>query len=134
LLRFSKKAPDWEPGGAKVRTWLYHVAGNLCIDRLRARKPETPIEDAEETAVIDFQPHLDESLDARRVVHKALSALPNRQQVVLIVAYYQGYTVNEAAEILGVSEHAAESLLARARRAMRAALEPMREDLIGTAR
>jgi DNA-directed RNA polymerase specialized sigma24 family protein len=53
---------------------------------------------------------------------------------VLILAYYQGYTVNEAAEILGVSEYAAESLLARARRAMRAALEPMREDLIGTAR
>ena len=98
------------------------------------RKPETPIEDAEETEVIEFQPHLDERLDARRVVHKALSALPNRQQVVLILAYYQGYTVNEAAEILGVSEHAAESLLARARRAMRAAVEPMREDLIGTAR
>ena len=92
MLRFSKKAPDWEPSGAKVRTWLYHVVGNQCIDRLRARKPETPIEDAEETAV------------------------------------------NEAAEILGVSEYAAESLLARTRRAMRAALEPMREDLIGTAR
>tara|TARA_R110002072_G_scaffold10726_58_gene49795 strand:- start:386 stop:961 length:576 start_codon:yes stop_codon:yes gene_type:complete len=131
LLRFAKKALTWEPDGAKVRTWLYRVAGNLVIDRQRARKPESPIEDAEETSVIDIQPHLDGKLDARRVVHKALIALPTRQQVVLILVYYQGYTVKEAAEMLAVSEHAAESLLARARKSMRAALEPNREDLIG---
>lgn len=131
MLRFAKKALTWEPDGAKVRTWLYRVAGNLCIDRLRARKPDTPLEDAEDTSIIDIQPHLDGKLDARRVVHKALAALPDRQQVVLILVYYQGYTVKEAAVMLSVSEHAAESLLARARRSMRAALEPNREDLIG---
>jgi len=131
MLRFSKKAPDWQPDGPQVRTWLYRVAGNLCIDRQRARRTEMPIEDAEDAAVIDIQPHLDGKLDARRVVHKALAALPERQQVVLILVYYQGHTVREAAEILELSEHAAESLLARARRTMRAALEPNREDLIG---
>ena len=110
---------------------LYRVAGNLCIDRQRARKPETPIEDAAESSIIDIQPHLDGKLDARRVIHRALAELPDRQQVVLILVYYQGYTVKEAAVMLDISEHAAESLLARARRAMRAALEPNREDLIG---
>jgi RNA polymerase sigma-70 factor (ECF subfamily) len=131
MLRFSRKAPDWEPGGPKVRTWLYRVAGNLCIDRQRARRPEYPIEDAEETAVVDIQPHLDGKLDARRVVHKALTDLPHRQQVILILVYYLGHTVRDAADMLDISEHAAESLLARARRAMRAALEPNREDLLG---
>tara|TARA_R110000868_G_scaffold99535_6_gene273932 strand:- start:4060 stop:4635 length:576 start_codon:yes stop_codon:yes gene_type:complete len=131
MLRFSKKARTWEPDGAKVRTWLYRVAGNLCIDRQRARKTDIPIEDAEETSIIDIQPHLDGKLDARRAVQKALAALPARQQTVLILVYYQGYTVKEAAALLDVGEHAAESLLARARRAMRAALEPNREDLIG---
>ena len=131
MLRFSRKAQEWEPDGAKVRTWLYRVAGNLCIDRLRARRPEAPIEDVEESGVIDIQPHLDGQLDARRSVHKALKALPDRQQTILILVYYQGHTVKEAAVILKVSEHAAESLLARARRAMRDALEPSREDLIG---
>ena len=131
LLRFAKKALTREPDGAKIRTWLYRVAGNLRIDRQRARKPHSPLEDIEDTSIIDIQPHLDGKLDARRVVHKALIALPARQQVVLILVYYQGYTVKEAAVMLEVSEHAAESLLARARRAMRAALEPNREDLIG---
>ena len=37
LLRFAKKALTWEPDGAKVRTWLYRVAGNLITDRQRAR-------------------------------------------------------------------------------------------------
>ena len=69
----------FEPDGAKVRTWLYRLAGNLVIDRQRARKPELPIEDAEETSIIDIQPHLDGKLNARRVVHKALIALPKRQ-------------------------------------------------------
>lgn len=132
MLRFSRKAPSWEPGGPKVRTWLYHVAGNLCIDRQRARRPEQPIEEASEAAIIDIQPHLDGKIDARRVVHEALAGLPDRQQAVLILVYYQGHTVREAANIMQISEHAAESLLARARRAMRAALEPNRDDLIGT--
>lgn len=131
MLRFSKKVREWEPGGPQVRSWLYRVAANLCIDRQRARRPETGVEEAEEFAVIDIQPHLDGKLDARRVVHKALAALPERQQVVLIMVYYQGHTVREAADILKLSEHATESLLARARRTMRAALEPNREDLIG---
>lgn len=131
MLRFSKKALTWEPNGAQVRTWLYRVAGNLCIDRQRARRPETPIEDATEVAVIDLQPHLDGRLDAGRAVRRALSALPERQQVALILVYYQGHSVREAAEILRISEHAAESLLARARRSVRAMLEPDRGDLIG---
>ena len=65
------------------------------------------------------------------MIHKALIALLVRQQVVLILVYYQGYTVKEAAEMLAVSEHAAESLQARARKSMRTALEPNREGLIG---
>ena len=132
MFRFSKKVRDWTPGGPQVRSWLYRVAANLCIDRQRAKRPELPVEDAEEHAVIDLRPHLDGKMDARRVLYKALSALPERQQVVLIMVYYQGHTVREAAEILKLSEHATESLLARARRTMRAALEPNREDLIGS--
>jgi hypothetical protein len=37
------------------------------IDRQRARKPHSPLEDIENTSIIDIQPHLDGKLDARRV-------------------------------------------------------------------
>ena len=84
--------------------------------------------------MIDIQPHLDGQLDTRRSVHKALRELPHRQQTMLILVYYQGHTVKAAAAILTLSEHAAVSLLARARRAMRTVLEHSREDLIGVGR
>ena len=64
-------------------------------------------------------------------MHKGLIALPKHQQVVLILVYHRDYTVKEAAVMLTVSEHAAESLLAQARKSMRAALEPNKEDLTG---
>jgi len=131
MLRFARKSVDWEPDGPPVRTWLYRVAGNLCIDRQRARRPETTIEDADGTQIIDIRPHLDGNIDIRRAVERALDDLPERQQTVLILVYYQGHTVREAAEIMELSEHAAESLLARARRSMRGALAPNRNDLIG---
>ena len=127
MLRFSKKAKTWEPDGARLRTWLYRVANNLCIDRQRARRPETPIDEAAETA--DPQTYLDGKLDASRIVHNALSRLPRRQQAILVLVYCLGHRVREAAEIMQISEHAAESLLSRARCAMRVALEP--EDIAG---
>jgi DNA-directed RNA polymerase specialized sigma24 family protein len=64
-------------------------------------------------------------------VHKGLIALPKHQQVVLILVYHRDYTVKEAAVMLTVSKHTAESLLARACKSMRAAVELNREDLIG---
>lgn len=129
MLRFSKKAITWEPDGARLRTWLYRVANNLCIDRQRARRPETPIDETAEAAPIDPQPYLDGKLDASRIVHNALSGLPRRQQAILVLVYCLGHKVREAAEIMQISEHAAESLLSRARCAMRVALEP--EDIAG---
>ncbi|MDO7734262.1 MAG: sigma-70 family RNA polymerase sigma factor, partial [Planktomarina temperata] len=38
LLRLWHAAPDWQPGQAKVTTWLYRVTSNLCIDRMRKSK------------------------------------------------------------------------------------------------
>ena len=38
MLRLWKVAPDWRQGEAKVSTWAYRVAVNLCTDRLRKRQ------------------------------------------------------------------------------------------------
>ena len=38
MMRLWKIAPDWRQGEAKVSTWLYRVAHNLCTDRLRKRR------------------------------------------------------------------------------------------------
>ncbi len=131
FVRLMAKAEDWQAGGAKLRTWLYRVAVNLCIDRRRARRTE-PLEEIE----LRPDPGADEPavrrrLDLTRSVGRALAALPDRQRTALTLVHFQGLSNIEAADALDVSVEALESLLARARRAMRATLEPDRADLLG---
>jgi RNA polymerase sigma-70 factor, ECF subfamily len=131
FVRLMAKANGWQAGGPKLRTWLYRVAVNLCIDRRRARRTQ-PLEEIE----LRPDPGADEPavrrrLDLSRSVGRALSALPDRQRMALTLVHFQGLSNIEAADALEVSVEALESLLSRARRAMRVTLEPDRADLLG---
>lgn len=49
MVRLWRIAPDWEPGGAKISTWLYRVVKNLCVDHKRRRRGrDGALEDAPE--------------------------------------------------------------------------------------
>ena len=130
FLRLMGKAVAWDAeGDATLRTWLYRVAINLCTDRRRKHMPvlmdELPdLPDGGARAV-------DEGYDRTRVVRDALGRLPERQRAVLALVYYQGLSNGEAAEMLKTSVEAVESLLSRGRRALRAALIPLRDELLG---
>ena len=100
------------------------MALNLCYDRLRTRKNYTENEeDAPElidTALIPEQ-RLDKSQQGD-MISAALATLPNRQREALVLQYYQELSNIEAADLMGVSVNALESLLSRARRNMRTLL------------
>lgn len=130
FLRVWKHAPAWKPGQAKFETWMHRVAMNLCLDRLR-RAGRNAGEVPPET--IDRQASATRSLDDRQRrerVRDALQLLPERQRAALVLCYYQDRTNIEAAEILGVSVDALESLLSRARRTLKSALAADRADLL----
>jgi RNA polymerase sigma-70 factor (ECF subfamily) len=55
-------------------------------------------------------------------VNQELAALPPQQRIAITLVHYQGLRNIEAAEVLGVSVEALESLLARGRRTLRARL------------
>jgi len=123
FLRAWQKAAVWHAGEARFSTWLYRVVVNLCLDR-RRRKPTTPLEAAGDP--LDPAPSVELRLveDQRtRIVAVALAALPDRQRAALVLSYYEELSNAAAAEILGVSVSALESLLVRARKALRAELE-----------
>ncbi len=134
MLRLSRKVHDWEPGEAGLRTWLFRVAHNLCIDRLRVRRPTRTIESVHETELPHTDTQIERNLGIEQTIRRALSLLPQRQQTVLTLVYCQGYKVKEVSAILQISEHAAESLLARARQSMRATLQPDLRELLGVER
>ncbi|MCV2863556.1 RNA polymerase sigma factor [Defluviimonas sp. WL0075] len=129
MLRLWRAAPGWQSGGAKVSTWLYRVASNLATDRLRRRRT-APLDDAPEVA--DDRPGaLAELVEADRAaaLNAALLRLPERQRQAVVLRHLEGLGNPEIAEIMEIGVEAVESLTARGRRALAAALAGRREEL-----
>lgn len=131
FLRLMNKAAAWQPDGAKLSTWLYRVAINQCIDRRRAKRPESIETVPDVAAESGGENDLGRRLDMTNKVRQALDTLPERQLQAITLVHYQGMSNIEAAGLLEVSVDALESLLARARRALRAELSPVAADLLG---
>jgi RNA polymerase sigma-70 factor (ECF subfamily) len=123
MLRLWRNAAGLELGPHGVRPWLRRVASNLCIDRVRARRNTSVVEEVpEESAPPTQVRHLAErELGVR--VDAALQALPERQRLAITLFHYEGMSQVEVGEVLGISDEAVESLLARARRALKVALK-----------
>lgn len=125
MLRAWRQAPSWTPGQARFDTWLHRVALNLCYDRLRRRRevltdtlPERP----------DDGPSPDQGWierDRARLVQEAMATLPERQREAIVLCHFQELSNIAAAELMSVSVEALESLLARGRRALKAALSDL---------
>lgn len=122
FIRLWRQAPeDLGPGGA--RPWLRRVVSNLCIDRIRSvRRTDVTDEVPEQLVEAGQLVGLTEQDLAARV-DAALKALPERQRLALTLFQYEGLSQTEVGEALGVSVEAVESLLGRARRALKAMLK-----------
>jgi RNA polymerase sigma-70 factor (ECF subfamily) len=122
LLRLWNQARSWQPGKAGIGAWLARVAVNLCLDRLRRRRfaSDAPVpERADDSAPADAQ------LDADRLRARALAALASlsdRHRAAIVLTYYEEMPNAAAAAALDMQLKGFESLLLRARNAMRAAL------------
>jgi len=122
FVRAWRQARVWKPGAGKFDTWMHRVALNLCYDRLRRRREDPTAEPPEQP---DPAPSAEAGMIAAAAadrVRLAVAALPERQRAALILCHYQELSNIQAAEILGVSVEAVESLLSRARRTLKGAL------------
>jgi len=122
FLRLWTNARRWRTGEGKLTTWLHRVAMNLCLDRL-ARRREAPLDAAAEP--VDPRPDATVLLEREAVgrrVGEELAALPAQQRIAITLCHHQGLRNAEAADVMGVSVEALESLLARGRRTLRARL------------
>lgn len=132
MIRLWRIAPDWRQGEAKVTSWLYRVVTNLCTDRQRARRRRASdaLDDVPEPA--DDGPGVEaRMLTAARLsaLDAALATLPDRQRQAVVLRHIEGLSNPEIAEVLGVGVEAVESLTARGKRALTAALAGRRDEL-----
>lgn len=125
FLRVWQHAPRWQvDGAAGFRTWLTRIVVNLSIDR-RRRPGMDALDDQPDP--VDLGPGPFEALagseDSARIA-QALAKLPERQRAAIVLCYWEDESNIAAAETLGISVGALESLLVRAKRALRDELGP----------
>lgn len=129
MLRLWRVAPDWRQGEAKVSTWLYRVASNLCTDRLR-KKRGVALDSVAEPE--DGRPGVEAQMQAAsrlEALDQALAGLPERQRQAVVLRHLEGLTNPEIADVMEISIEAVESLTARGKRALASALLGRREEL-----
>lgn len=124
MLKLWRQAPDWREGEAKVTTWLYRVVHNLCIDRLRRRRPTSELSEVPEMAdgsvpVLERLGRTEET----RTLARAIVELPDRQRIALVMRHFEAASNPDIAAALDCSVEAVESLLARARRQLAKRME-----------
>lgn len=132
MMRLWRIAPDWRSGEAAVATWLYRVVTNLCTDRQRARmrRRSDALDDVPEPAddAASAEAGLIEA-DRMAALQAALDSLPDRQRQAVVLRHIEGMTNPDIAAILDIGVEAVESLTARGKRALAAALAGQKQAL-----
>lgn len=135
FLKAWKHGQTWQSGRAKFSTWLYRVAKNACLDRLRKKREiysdEVPeiadTQDFAPDAMIKAETHLQQKVK----IERAMANLPKRQRLAITLCHYQNLSQKQAAEVMEIGVRAYESLLARARRGLKSALIDNKAELLG---
>lgn len=123
MLRLWRSGGRVEVGPGGLRPWLRRVAVNLAIDRMRSTRRIDVVDEVPEQRQEADQLAGLEGREVSDRVGAALKALPERQRQALTLFHYEGLSQIEIAAAMGISDEAVESLLARARRSLRQALE-----------
>jgi RNA polymerase sigma-70 factor (ECF subfamily) len=110
------------------RPWLYRIARNQCLDRLRQRRPFASLEaelDADESTIFaarDPDPLPEELLERRdlqRLLSDTIQALPERYRSVVALRYVTDLTFAEIGQALGIPENTVKTFFQRAKLLMR---------------
>jgi RNA polymerase sigma-70 factor (ECF subfamily) len=111
-------------GRASLRTWLYRIATNVCLDSLgRSARQPVPVEEVPEPVVDPCrEPDPSDRALARETARYALLAaiglLPPRQRAVLLLRDVLSWRASEVAVLLGTTSAAVNSALQRAHAAL----------------
>ncbi len=126
-------------GESKVFTWLYQIARNLCINRIRQRdrqrvlriesldQPRDSADDQGLTLEIPDWSHSPQNVleerELRQRILSAIEALPPDYREVVILREFQNLSYNEIVEVTGLTLENVKTRLSRARGMLRRKLE-----------
>lgn len=105
-----------------ARSWLYRIATNVCLDRLRQREPNAAL-DAEPASVSPSVQDRTERAETSACVQRCLDFLPDHYRSVILLFEAHGLTAPEIATLLGITKGAVKIRLHRARRKLQEIME-----------
>jgi RNA polymerase sigma-70 factor (ECF subfamily) len=120
---------------AEFGTWIYRIVANCSVDLLRARqtrrdRPRRELLDTAAEQSVSDRPNperLAESAEIERRVRQALDDLTALERAAFTLRHYEGRSIREIGQTLGLGTSAAKHSVFRAVRKLRVALEPLRE-------
>lgn len=119
-------------GESKFSTWIYKIAYNTCLDRLKKSKKDLNI------SIDDFSSHLIKTMDnalstleeneRKQTIQKCLNLLPRDENFLLTLFYFDDQNLEEIGKIMNISANNAKVKLFRSRQKLavilRQQLEP----------
>lgn len=128
LLTVWRKAALYSSAKGSATTWIFTIARNLRIDRLRKEVAWQPMPEGIEYEVSDDPTPHDEVSDRERRdrVRAALAQLPPDQSEVVTLSYIEGLSHSEIAERLGLPLGTVKSRMRLAYQKIREAVEDLR--------
>ncbi|MFD0428047.1 RNA polymerase sigma factor [Streptomyces zhihengii] len=121
-----RKLPEFR-GGSAVGTWLYRIVTNRCLNVLRARRPQAPLDAAHEPAAPTHTVAPDRITEGRTAVEdllRALDGLSDEQRTCWVLREWDGRSYEFIAETVGITQQAVRARVFRARRQLTHALGP----------
>jgi RNA polymerase sigma-70 factor (ECF subfamily) len=100
--------------------WIFTIAHNLCLNRIRDRKTFDNIDDMRYLAA----PSVDVGDDWAARIQTALNEVPEENREPFLLFEYQGLSYAEIAEVMKLSVPAVKSRIYRSRELLRTLLEP----------
>lgn len=113
FIRFLEKRPDFENVNHE-KAWLLRIAINLCKDKLKSAyfKNTEPLEG-------DF---IDTTKDDNEIIQAVLT-LPLKYRSIVLLYYYEDYSISEISNILNIKESTVGSQLSRGRKLLKSILK-----------
>lgn len=114
----------------KFSTWLYRIATNLCIDRIRKKKPDYYLDaDVPGTEGLNMYSQISsdeplpeeelEKMELKDRIHYEINRLPEKYRTVIILQYIEELPLQEISDILGIPLGTVKTRVHRGREALR---------------
>lgn len=122
------KSLDKFKGDSKFSTWIYRVAYNTCLDRLKKNKRyegTVTIDEYTEHQVKTLDNALDmlEAQERKVAIKKCIDTLPSDDSFLLTLYYYEELSLEEIAKVIGIKPNNVKIKLFRSRKKLATVLK-----------